>query len=116
MLPPGCGRRVLYQGRIQDKMLGADGSLQSITLAKPRRFLRDEFEKAKEADPNVDREEYWRPIAGNLFVLMASDVINLNLKYIRRNPIDFRSSQQERDVLRRLLERLSDDETDRQAD
>jgi hypothetical protein len=103
----------LYQGRVQDKMLGPDGSLQNITLAKPRRFLREEYEKAKEGAEPVDRELFWRPIAGNLFVLMASDVVNLNLKYIRKNPIVFHASEEERVVLRRVLERLSDVDTEK---
>jgi hypothetical protein len=101
---------VLYQGRVQDKMLGADGRLQNITLAKPRRFLREEYEQAKQDGQTVDREMFWRPIAGNLFVLMASDVVNLNLKYIRKNPIVFHASEEERVVLRRVLERLSGDD------
>ena len=103
----------LYEGRVQDKMLGADGSLQSITLAKPRRFLRDEYESAKQDGKAVDREAFWRSIAGNLFVLMAADIVNLNLKYIRKNPIVFHASEEERVVLRRVLERLSDEETER---
>ena len=109
---------VLYQGRVQDKMLGSDGGLQSITLAHPRRFLREEFgaakdkeaaraEKAGEKPEKIEGETFWRSIPGNLFVIMATDVINVNLRYIRENPILDKPTDQEVLVLRGLLERLT---------
>ena len=97
----------LYQGQVQDKMLGNDGSLQTITLVGPRRFLREEYRKALEIDPKIDREAYWKPISGNLFVILGADVVNLNLRYIRRQtPTSRQFSEQERQLLRNLLERL----------
>ena len=97
----------LYQGQVQDKMLGGDGSLQSTTLTAPRRFLRDEYRKALESDGKLDREAYWRPISGNLFVILGSDVVNLNLRYIRRQtPTPRQFSDEERQLLRNLLDRL----------
>ena len=52
----------LYQGGVQDKMLGPDGSLQTITLSDPRRFLREDFHQARESDPHTARERFWRRI------------------------------------------------------
>ena len=98
----------LYQGAIQDRMLNADGSLQSITLANPRRFERSEFRKAKAEDLATTAEEYWFNIPGNLFIVMASDIANLNLRYIRRKPLSFQPSTEQREVLNRLLERLKE--------
>lgn len=98
----------LYQGAIQDRMLNADGSLQSITLANPRRFERAEFRKAKAEDLATTAEEYWFNIPGNLFIVMASDIANLNLRYIRRKPLSFQPSLEQREVLGRLLERLKE--------
>ena len=98
----------LYQGAIQDRMLNADGSLQSITLANPRRFERAEFRKAKAEDLATTTEEYWFNIPGNLFIVMASDIANLNLRYIRRKPLSFQPSLEQREVLGRLLERLKE--------
>lgn len=98
----------LYQGSIQDRMLNADGSLQSITLANPRRFERAEFRKAKAEDLATTAEEYWFNIPGNLFIVMASDIANLNLRYIRRKPLSFQPSREQREVLGRLLERLKE--------
>jgi hypothetical protein len=99
----------LYQGAIQDRMLNADGSLQSITLANPRRFERAEFHKAKAEDIETVSDEFWFNIPGNLFIVMASDIANLNLRYIRRKPLSFQPSDEEREVLTRLLDRLKED-------
>jgi hypothetical protein len=98
----------LYQGTVQDRMLNQDGSLQSITLANPRRFERSEFRKAKEEDLATETEEFWFNIPGNLFIVMASDIANLNLRYISRNPLSFNPSQEEREILLRLLDRLKE--------
>jgi hypothetical protein len=98
----------LYQGAIQDRMLNNDGSLQSITLANPRRFERAEFHKAKAEDIETVSDEFWFNIPGNLFIVMASDIANLNLRYIRRKPLSFQPSDEEREVLTRLLDRLKE--------
>ncbi|WP_035347245.1 hypothetical protein [Edaphobacter aggregans] len=98
----------LYQGTVQDRMLNSDGSLASITLANPRRFERAEFRKAKAEDLETVPDEYWFNIPGNLFIVMASDIANLNLRYIRRKPLQFQPSEEEREVLTRLLDRLKE--------
>ena len=98
----------LYQGAVQDRMLNPDGTLLSITLANPRRFERAEFRKAKEEDLATETEEFWFNIPGNLFIVMASDIANLNLRYIRRKPLSFEPSEEEREVLTRLLDRLKE--------
>jgi hypothetical protein len=117
LLPPGrfvltadvlTRANALYQGRVQDKMLNADGSLHSITLANPRRFQREEFQQEKLIDPETKSSDYWISIPGNLFVMMGSDIANLNLKYIRQKPLSFEPSEEEKEVLTRLLERLKE--------
>jgi len=101
----------LYQGRIQDKMLNADGSLHTITLASPRRFLRDEFRAQADLDPETESADFWKSIPGNLFVLMGSDIVNLNLKYIRQRPMSLRFDDTETEqTLSRFFERLEDPE------
>jgi hypothetical protein len=116
LLPPGrfmltadvlTKANALYQGRVQDKMLNPDGSLHSVTLANPRRFLREEFQAARQADEDARSTDFWISIPGNLFVMMGSDIANLNLKYIRQKPLSFEPSEEEKLVLLRLLERLS---------
>jgi hypothetical protein len=89
MLLPGPGYELhvdvltkgnaLYQGRVQDKTLNADGSLQSLTIASPRRFLRPEFEAKKAKWASTESSAFWQEIEGNLFVIMGSDIANLNL-------------------------------------
>ena len=98
----------LYQGTVQDRMLNNDGSLASITLANPRRFERAEFRKAKSEDLETVPDEFWFNVPGNLFIVMASDIANLNLRYIRRKPLQFQPSEEERQVLTRLLDRLKE--------
>jgi hypothetical protein len=98
----------LYQGTVQDRMLNSDGSLQSITLANPRRFERAQFRQAKAQDLETVPDEYWINIPGNLFIVMASDIANLNLRYIRRKPLQFQPSDEEREILARLLDRLKE--------
>ncbi len=117
-LPPGpfllvadilTKSNTLYQGRVQDKMLHADGSLHTLTLASPRRFLRDEFRAAAAADPDAETADFWKSIPGNLFVLMGSDIVNLNLKYIRQRPMSLRFDDSETaQGLSRFLDRLED--------
>ncbi len=100
----------LYQGRIQDKMLNPDGSLHTITLASPRRFLRDEFRAQSALDPDTDSSDFWKSIPGNLFVLMGSDIVNLNLKYIRQRPMSLRFDDIETEqTLSRFFKRLDPD-------
>ena len=98
----------LYQGTITDRTLASDGSLVSLTLANPRRFERAEFRKAKAEDLTTTSDEYWFNIPGNLFIVMASDIANLNLRYVRRKPLAFQASVEQREVLSRLLERLKE--------
>lgn len=100
----------LYQGRIQDKMLNADGSLHTVTLASPRRFLRDEFRAKAALDPDADSADFWKGIPGNLFVIIGSDIVNLNLKYIPQRPMSLRFDDIETEqTLNRFFERLDPD-------
>jgi hypothetical protein len=100
----------LYQGRVQDKMLGANGELLSLTLSEPRRFLREEFQRELVTGLEVSTDDFWKEIPGNLFVLLGSDIANINLKYVEEKPLADKPSQDEIDLLKRLLERLKDPE------
>lgn len=79
----------LYAGRLADKVLAADGSLQSITLAMPRRFRREDLLKAREANPKVPIEQFWKPIPGQFFVVLASEISTLNIRHIPASVPDF---------------------------
>ena len=77
---------ILYAGRLADKVLTASGELQSITLGKPRRFKREEYLKDKEADPSVNSDKYWKPIPGQMFVIVASEISTVNVRHIPAVP------------------------------
>lgn len=73
---------IMYSGRLADKMLMADGSLESLTLEGPRRFRREQYLEAKKSDPQVAATPFWKDIPGNLFVIIASEISTLNVRYI----------------------------------
>jgi hypothetical protein len=72
----------LYAGRLADKVIAASGDLQSLTLDSPRRFRRDQYFEAQKAVPSVKVEAYWKPIPGNLFVVVASDISTMNIRHV----------------------------------
>jgi hypothetical protein len=72
---------ILYQGQLADKMLAADGSLVSVTLADPRRFNREQYLEDKKNRAAKDSADYWKRIPTNIFVIMVSEVHTINLRY-----------------------------------
>ena len=110
----------LYQGGVQDRMLAADGTLQTLTLSDPKRFLRDDFRKAKDEDTTTRIDAYWRPVPGKLFVILGSDIASVNVRYPPRaasvQPLNrSQLTQEDVDAVRRLLSKLADSETPRQS-
>jgi hypothetical protein len=98
---------VMYQGRVREKTLTGDGALQSLVLADPRRFLREPFEEHKKEWPGTDSAKYWKPIPGNMFIVLGSEISNLNLRYLA--PIVLSKavlSEKEQEVAKALLEKL----------
>lgn len=71
----------LYQGGVQDRMIGPSGELLSLTLADPRRFLREEFHRERAEDVHAPAEYFWRRIPGKLFVILGSDIASVNVRY-----------------------------------
>ena len=105
----------LYQGGVQDRMIGPDGSLLSITLADPRRFLRDEFHRERAEDVNAPADYFWRRIPGKLFVILGSDIASVNVRYTPRqtaHPALSRPDLSEQDLttIRTLLSKLKPSE------
>jgi hypothetical protein len=73
---------VLYQGDVADKTLNGEGSLTSIMLANPRRFRRVEYMQAKiAATTKLDKESYWVAIPSNSFIIMAAEIVSINLTH-----------------------------------
>ena len=73
----------LYQGRVADKVLTPDGSIQSLTLTDPKRFRREEHKTDETAKSLKPKEHYWQSITGNVFVVLGGDISNINLRYQR---------------------------------
>jgi hypothetical protein len=82
---------ILYRGRLEEHHLAQDGSLVSITLKEPRKFKRQEFLESRKASqvesppssllpPNP--EVFWTSINGQFFVILSSDIMTLNVKYL----------------------------------
>jgi hypothetical protein len=92
---------VLYRGPVQDKMISSDGGLQTITLSNPYRFLRDEFKKEKAKEDQTRSEDFWRTIPGNLFVILGSDIVNVNIRYTRK------PSEKDQRVIRHILAQMA---------
>lgn len=73
---------ILYSGALADKVIKGDGDLQSLTLANPRRFRRDEYLKAKEQDAITKAGGFWTVIPGELFVVMGGEISTLNVRHV----------------------------------
>jgi hypothetical protein len=98
---------VMYQGRVREKTLTGDGTLQSLVLADPRRFLREEYEEHKLKWPETSTAKYWKPIPGNMFIQLASEIANLNLRYLEPTVLAKTSlSSEESEVAKAVLEKL----------
>jgi hypothetical protein len=75
---------VLFRGTLIEHHLASDGALVSITLAEPQKFKRKELLEAREARPSkvLDTTDYWSPIEAHSFVIMAAEIVTLNLNYV----------------------------------
>ncbi|WP_158821065.1 hypothetical protein [Granulicella sp. S156] len=87
---------VLYRGRVSEKKIGSDGSLQTLLLDKPDRFRHNDFVRdcsAYEAQDDKSvvakpiSSEYWRPIPGDLFLLVGSEISSVNVRHTLRTLI-----------------------------
>jgi hypothetical protein len=75
---------VLYRGKLVGYDLAADGSLVSLTLENAKKFKRQELLAARNKAPSkkINTALFWTPIEGPIFMLMAHEVVSLNLNYI----------------------------------
>lgn len=94
----------LYQGRLSDKTLGADGSLVNVTLAEPTKFRRDRYLEALKSDPHLSADGFWNKIPGEIFVVMADEITTLNIRYVPQ--ITRETAPEVIDTLRSILARL----------
>jgi hypothetical protein len=99
----------LYAGALEDKVIGPDGNLQTITLRDPRRFRREEYLEDKKNSLKPKPENYWKAIPGNLFVIMASDITTLNVRHLPATVGQFRGEYRDiSEALNRLRSKVLD--------
>ena len=84
---------VVYSGALEDKAIGSDGNLLTLTLREPKRFRRDQYLEDLKKLPVPEIETYWKPIPGNLFVIMGSDIANINVRHLPANLRQFSGDQ-----------------------
>jgi hypothetical protein len=73
----------LYQGRLADKTLGPDGTLVNVILSEPAKFQRQQYLEAQKDDPLIAPGTFWTKIPGEIFVIMASDITTVNVRYVQ---------------------------------
>jgi len=85
------GDGLLYRGSVQEKSIAADGSLQTLLLSSPERFLRPEFHRDRDAfdalpdkslSKQPDTSTYWRKIPGELFLLVGKEIKSVNVRHV----------------------------------
>lgn len=99
----------LYQGSLLDKALAADGSLVSVILGSPKRFDRQAYLKAKDAGGGrAETTQFWKDIPTEMFVVMASDINTINIRYVSRQN-EMAPLKRDSPELMRLLEAIADE-------
>lgn len=78
----------LYQGRVADYFIDADGKLTGVLLKNVSRFDRQAFVDARlhAAKPDsIPREDFWRNIPSNHFYIGYASIVNLNVRFAPRD-------------------------------
>ena len=80
-----CTNGTLYQGTVTQHFV-RNGTLTGIFLKEPKRFDRDRYLKAKEAEvkegaQKPDKNDYWMKIPSENLYFFADKIFNMNLTY-----------------------------------
>jgi len=75
-----CSDHTLYRGRVWQHFLTKEGQLSSLIVTEAKRYARDDYLKDK-AKGQVDKSLYWHDIPGSKFLILANQIVNLNLSY-----------------------------------
>jgi len=95
-----CSDGTLYRGIVFTHSITKDSQLSGVVLTDAKRFRREDYLNDKEKRV-VKSDDYWRPIPGKQFYILASKILNLNLSYEGLQP----SPKAMEDVISRLLRR-----------
>jgi hypothetical protein len=71
---------ILYRGRIARPFLEPDGSLSGLLLSSPQRYDRQAFVEDKKAGKKPNKDDYWRDMPSNTFLMLASEISTINLR------------------------------------
>jgi hypothetical protein len=92
----------LFQGRLADKTLGADGSLVNIVLAEPKRFRREEYLEAKKDGNSPVSGSFWKPIPTYMFVIMGSEIATMNIRHVPKDVSQLKLDPKDSDLKKEL--------------
>ena len=92
----------LFQGRLADKTLGADGSLINIVLAEPRRFRREEYLESKKEGILPGSASFWKPIPTYMFVIMGSEIATMNIRHVPKDVSQLKLGPNDSDLKKEL--------------
>lgn len=98
---------VLYQGVLADKSLAPDGTLIFVVLAEPRRFKYPEYLEAKKQGLSPEKALFWKPIPTNIFIITASEIATMNLRYVPEDLGALKSGQEQGDDFQNELDQLN---------
>jgi hypothetical protein len=98
----------LYRGEVADFALESSGSIRTLTLKRPARFRRGAFDERRRTHPHVRSELFWKPIPGDNFVVIGSDIVNVNVRYVRQSAVPGKAvGSMDAKLLRVLLDEAS---------
>jgi hypothetical protein len=92
----------LFQGRLVDKTLGADGSLVNIVLAEPQRFRREEYLEAKRSGNSPVSGSFWKSIPTYMFVVMGSEIATMNIRHVPKDVSQLKLDSKDSDLRKEL--------------
>lgn len=87
----------LYQGKVSQYFLDANGRLAGLILTEPRRYDRRSYLRDKDKGTMQDKSKYWREIPSAKLYIFGNKILNLNLNYEPRLP--------SADILTKILEK-----------
>lgn len=96
----------LYKGRLNDRMLGADGSLINITIEGVERFKRQQYLDERKVNGDARREDFWRRVEGRVFVIMAAEISSINIRHTYTSVEPWGELEDMNDALNRLREKI----------
>lgn len=98
----------LYRGSVEEKIIDADGKLQTLILGSPERFLRTDFvrdrsayegREMKEQEVKPVSQSYWRKIPGELFLLSGDSIKSVNVRHVDLKKITSVKADDDKELL-----------------